>query len=203
MEKIKYSAHMTKTERKQWGAEHCKIRTELIIKLLESVEKGRPLVGAEIGVWKGDLVWSLLKHSSRIEKMYAVDPFSIYHAYGKVVKGWEQEQWDGVYQRVRLKLKSEFANRVELIRKRSDECLHLLPPLHFMELDSDHSYEQVKKDITNLERKVVPGGLFCGHDYYGDRWVEGVKRAVDEYVAANGRELKTDVDTWMWWWYVS
>ena len=50
-------------------------------------------------------------------------------------------------------------------------------------LDADHSYEAVKADIRAWLPKVKPGGLLAGDDYCYPG-TEGVKRAVDELIAA-------------------
>lgn len=50
--------------------------------------------------------------------------------------------------------------------------------LNFVFIDADHSYEGVKKDITNWYPKIKNGGYIGGHDYY--IW-GGVNKAVEEY----------------------
>ena len=115
---------------------------------------------------------------------------------------WGQAKWDDCYLRVTDKVKA-LGNRFELIRKRSWECADLLPELDFVELDGDHSYDGVWKDIECYEKKLVHGGLICGHDYYGKTyWIEGVYKAVNEYAEVHGRELHADKDAWTWWWFV-
>lgn len=48
----------------------------------------------------------------------------------------------------------------------------------FIYIDADHSYEGVKKDITNCLSKLKKGGFIGGHDYTYQLF--DVKKAVDE-----------------------
>lgn len=63
--------------------------------------------------------------------------------------------------------------------------------LDFVFIDADHSYDAVRDDILEWSKKVRPGGIVSGHDYYeNSRGLLGVVRAVDEYVNEHGYELK-------------
>ena len=79
-----------------------------------------------------------------------------------------------------------------------DAAKDILDGLDFVFIDADHSYDGCHADIEAWASKVRPGGLLCGHDYDNvdfPQW--GVKRAVDEFVAANGLELELgDNFTW-------
>ena len=58
-------------------------------------------------------------------------------------------------------------------------------------VDGDHSYEGVWGDIAAWWPRVRPGGILAGHDFdhpRDKRGVFGVRRAVDEFVAANSLE---------------
>ena len=46
-------------------------------------------------------------------------------------------------------------------------------------IDADHSYEAVKRDIQTWEKKLKPGGILSGHDYWPGSWPE-VRQAVNE-----------------------
>lgn len=75
---------------------------------------------------------------------------------------------------------------MEIVKEVPDESLD------FVFIDADHSYECVKEDICEWAKKVKIGGIVSGHDYFykPHRSVE-VLRAVDEYIAEHGYELKT------------
>lgn len=60
-------------------------------------------------------------------------------------------------------------------------------------IDGDHHYNAVKGDIRGWASKVVVGGIISFHDYKpterhlrGLPWLEGVKRAVDEWIKVEG-----------------
>jgi SAM-dependent methyltransferase len=54
--------------------------------------------------------------------------------------------------------------------------------LDFVFIDASHEYEDVKEDIKAWIKKVKPGGILAGHDYYVNTqdFFPGVKQAVDE-----------------------
>lgn len=63
----------------------------------------------------------------------------------------------------------------------------------FVYIDANHEYTQVLNDLRIWERKIRPGGVVSGHDYYDadtdhpdtSRRLQ-VKQAVDYYVKRNG-----------------
>lgn len=87
---------------------------------------------------------------------------------------------------------------VDFILKSSMEAVKDVPDesLDFVFIDACHIYEFVRDDIREWSKKVRPGGIVSGHDYYESRrGLIGVIRAVDEYVGDHGHELKlTDWD---------
>jgi hypothetical protein len=190
-------------KRREWSAVYYDNRASVILELLEKVKPREKLIGAEIGVWRGDLISLLLNREPRIRKMYGVDPYIVYMCEGRIARGWGQDRWDGTYKKV-VKGMEIFGDRFELVRERSDAGAKLLPKLDFVELDGDRVYEQAVRDISIYEKKVAKGGLLCGHGYCGiQRYIEGVKDAADWYAKEYGRELKVSEKAWMWWWYVS
>jgi len=60
-------------------------------------------------------------------------------------------------------------------------------------IDAAHDYDSVVKDITAWKSKVKPNGIFSGHDYPCDE----VKKAVDEYAAADGCEINQIGRVWI------
>jgi predicted O-methyltransferase YrrM len=73
-----------------------------------------------------------------------------------------------------------------VIKKNSVDAALDVPDksLDFVFIDADHKYGSVKKDLEAWTKKVRPGGIVSGHDYYifpsGNR---GVIDAVNEFVA--------------------
>lgn len=173
-------------------------RAQLIARLLREMRKEGEFVGVEIGVWKGDMIFSLLKEESRITKLYAIDPYRVFLAQWTK---WGEKEWDATYVKVCKKL-AVFGDRVTMIRAKSEECVGLIPLVDFIELDGLHSYDQIMTELELYEGKVVNGGFVCGHDFFGRTGhTRDVKVAVSDYAEKYGRELMTEkgnVD--MWWW---
>ncbi len=164
--------------------------------LLSKIPKDE-LIGAEIGVWKGDFICHLLEVEPRIKRMYAVDPY-----FPLFLPRTEnnRKNWNRNFEGVARKLAT--VGDIVMMRGRSEEVSDQVPSgLDFITIDGEHSYREVIQDLTLYEPKVTSGGLFCGHDYFG-RASEGVKQAVDEYVEKYGRNLHTIEENVMsWWWY--
>ncbi|MCI0534289.1 MAG: class I SAM-dependent methyltransferase [Verrucomicrobiales bacterium] len=73
--------------------------------------------------------------------------------------------------------------------------------LDFVFIDAEHTYDAVRQDIATWARKVRLGGIIAGHDYGGihnRRGVWGVNRAVDQYAAENGWQLRLAPGR-IWW----
>ena len=51
----------SKIKRVAWLAQHYKYRLDLIFRLLKEVPKEGGYVGAEVGIWKADFVFELLR----------------------------------------------------------------------------------------------------------------------------------------------
>ena len=56
--------------------------------------------------------------------------------------------------------------------------------LDFVYIDGDHSFDHAMLDLILWSRKVRPGGIVAGHDYYRFRGA-GVVNAVDAYTTAH------------------
>jgi ubiquinone/menaquinone biosynthesis C-methylase UbiE len=78
-----------------------------------------------------------------------------------------------------LRRTSEYPN-IKTIRLTSDSAVELLGDEIFdlIYIDGLHTYEQVKKDITNYKPLIKKGGAIAGHDYHPN-W-KGVIDAVNE-----------------------
>jgi predicted O-methyltransferase YrrM len=79
-----------------------------------------------------------------------------------------------------------------IIRKKSMDAVKDIADesLDFVYIDAGHDYQSVRDDVTEWTKKVKPGGIVAGDDYYvmksGNR---GVIDAVDEYTLAHGYAL--------------
>jgi uncharacterized Rossmann fold enzyme len=142
-------------------------------------------VGAEIGVFAGELSRKLLKRPDLC--LYLVDSWTSSHdpqyaSSGDFHAGLTQAQQDRYFQMTHHMV--YFAGpRAKIWRKTSKEAAKLIPDesLDFVFIDADHSYEGCKADIDAWLPKVKRGGLVAGHDYENTEFPKfGVKKAVDE-----------------------
>ena len=142
----------------------------------------KPIRGAEVGVWRGELSEALLTHLPKLT-LFMVDPWenliegtpTMLKKMNEVIAAREEaEARTGRLRRVIYQMTSLEASKDLLKQNQS---------FHFVFVDAVHLYEYVRDDLTAWLPLVKEGGLICGHDYngVGDRrcgW--GVKRAVDD-----------------------
>lgn len=170
------------------------LKKNLRCKFLTRVLEGQHLskdgwIVAEIGVWRGDLAYNMLRTEPRIKKYYAVDPYKVYDSfrYGCGRK-WKQERWDSFYEEILTRFEW-FNQRACFIREESVAAAPLIEePLDLVYIDAKHDYYAVKEDIGIWYRKVRKNGILAGHDYGYLRY-PGVQKAVDEFVKEKGKKL--------------
>lgn len=162
---------------------------EILARLPEADE----IKGAEIGVFGGDLSQRLLAAKPGLT-LHLVDSWGDYEPtleesgdFHATLTAEAQEQYfakttDAV---------SSFSGRAVIHRAKSVAAANTTPDgLDFVFIDADHSYDGCRSDIEAWARKLRPGGLLSGHDYDNVEFPQwGVKRAVDEFVAANDLTL--------------
>jgi hypothetical protein len=160
----------------------------------------RPIVGAEVGVFRGHTSEALLSEFPELS-LWMVDPWAPFAGESRFDKS---NQIDFDLSMEATMLWTEFAKRRRyVLRQASPNAAARFGDgsLDFVFIDGNHLYENVVADISAWWPKLRRGGLLTGHDYavYGDadgKW--GVKRAVDEFVSATDRELTRGCDgMWM------
>ena len=174
---------------------------------LLNVLKSRPqwmnrtrLRGAEVGVWEGLTSAALLNHLQHLE-LWMIDPWLPFKgACG--LDALDAAAFWRAKERARWWTQSHEDRRYMVEEASEDAALWFgNHSLDFVFLDGNHLYESIRQDIAWWWPKVAPGGLLMGHDYgvYGDadgRW--GVRRAVDEFAAREGRKVSVGMDG-VWW----
>lgn len=142
-------------------------------------------IGAEIGVFAGDLSGRLLERKDLT--LYLVDSWSAQHseaykASGDFHAGLTQDKQERFYDMTRHTVK--FAGeRAKIIRDDSQRAAQTIADasLDFVFIDADHSYEGCKGDIEAWLPKIRKGGFISGHDYENPEFPAwGVKKAVEE-----------------------
>ena len=126
------------------------------------------LVMAEIGCFGGESTEMFLQ-SGKIDKLYAVDPWSQKYTRKCSMKEVEQA-FDAV--------QSHYPDKVVKLKGTINDVMDKLPELDFAYIDGDHSYEAVKNDIEKVLKKLKYRGFISGHDF-GIKKI-GVEQAVKE-----------------------
>lgn len=160
---------------------------------------GENLIGAEIGVYKGEHAESLLENAS-IRRLYLIDPYELYEEYeeGKSHYGVDQDSLEIAEEEARRRFKN-YSDRIVWVKKKSGEALENIPDkLDFVYIDGNHQYESIKEDIKNYYLKVREGGILGGHDMYNGFCHEhnGVIKAVTEFVVNEGVQLHIELPDW-------
>jgi hypothetical protein len=153
------------------------------------VPRDYPIIGVEVGVWRGKMSAELLRRLPRLF-LIMVDRWCVppegdsYLGSGARISGYDQEAYDEAYQRT-LAVTLFASDRRRIMRVESGTAAAQLAleekRFAFVFIDGDHSYLGVKRDVALWRGLVEPGGLLCGHDYSSSPAKRGeVKRAVDE-----------------------
>ena len=163
----------------------------------EKFIKGTDLVGAEIGVYKGEHAVSMIKRINP-KRLYLVDGYKLYDNYedGKRHYGIDQDDLETA-EKIADKINYDCIERIK--ESSEDATRKIKEPLDFVYIDAEHSYDAVKKDIALWYPKVKKGGVIGGHDFDNGIVDEhsGVVQAVIEFVNAN--KLKLYVGYPDWW----
>jgi len=139
-------------------------------------------VGAEVGVLTGNFTEEFCKAGL---KMSAIDPWLMFYDY-QHPRG--QKRLDQQYEQTKKTLEPYGAN---IIRKISMDAVEEFPlnSLDFVYIDGNHHFRYVAEDIVEWTRRVRPGGIVCGHDFFystkkGEN-AQQVRWVVEAYVAAH------------------
>ncbi len=149
------------------------------------------LKGAEIGVQKGKFAEVLCRAISELS-LTAVDPWREYGQDEYVLS--DEDHAEGEAQaRARLA-----AYDVTFKTEPSAVAVQTISPesLDFVYIDGNHTFDYVMHDLIEWSKRVRPGGIVAGHDYY--EWNQGqtpeqaggVVAAVQAYTTAHA------IDPW-------
>lgn len=135
--------------------------------------------GVEIGIEEGVFSEELCQAIPGL-KLHCVDPWKAYRGYRIHVS---QEKLDGFYATTQARL-AKYNCRI--LRKFSMEAVGGFRDnsLDFVYLDGNHDYQNVVNDLAEWSKKVRPGGIIAGHDYYKpkNQCYNHVTYAVDGFV---------------------
>lgn len=151
-------------------------------------------IGIEVGVAFGGHAEAILDNSP-LELLVGVDSYQHRPGYADMMN-LPQEDFENLFWYAIGRL-SRFGGRYAHVRTPSAEApQHISFAADFIYLDAEHSYEAVARDIDVWSGKVRPGGVLAGHDYTPE--FDGVRRAVDQFVARRGLELHIEPSA-IWW----
>lgn len=160
---------------------------------------------AEVGVCRGEFSYVLM--STWPGRLFMVDAWRHYDDPNyRDVANAQQEEHELNLQRAQL-VAQHFGQRAQIIRGDSFEIAKQFPDkfLDVVYLDSNHTYEHVKKELEAWAPKVREGGAIAGHDFLDAELPDGsfgVKRAVLEFFNNRMPNLLTTEAYPTWVYYV-
>lgn len=151
--------------------------------------------GIEIGVQTGAFSQQILSLWKNCSKLYLMDCWQEQQNYddGANVESRIQDQ---LYRQVVRMFETN--KKVEIIKDFTPQGASRFKDNYFSFIyhDANHSYEALKKDLEVWWPKLLPGGIYAGHDYgmdghwdsFGIKGDFGVTKAVTEF--AQEKKLK-------------
>jgi len=152
--------------------------------ILSMVDITAPIVGAEIGVWKGLLSQQLLYNLPNLT-LYMVDLWQPIipkdHDYSDIMCNTSIAEFETIYQDV-TKLSEPFSSRAIIRRDDSVSVAATCDDdyFDFVFIDAEHSEAALTLDIAAWYPKVKSGGWLGGHDYEHPDF-PGVTKAVNTF----------------------
>lgn len=139
--------------------------------LADRLPKDRRIVGAEVGVWRGDMASRMLRLLPRltlilVDRWQAPPAGDSYHQGSTRIARMPQADFDAALDHARLVV-APYTDRVHWLIGDSSGMAGAVDDasLDFAFIDADHSYAGCRRDIEAWLPKVKRGGLLGGHDY--------------------------------------
>ena len=168
---------------------------------------GDNLVGAEIGVWKGDAFLTMLHNCPNIKTLHGVDFYEPYNDYlspgvynaNEPSVVYDKKDIDFIklvcYHRLEY---SGHKDKIRFHEMDSNEAAEYIDDdsLDFIFLDAYLTGQQAKNDLDVWYPKVKDGGIFAGHDWD----CIDVQIAVNRFRENNNikKLMSTYDNTWVW-----
>lgn len=153
----------------------------------------RGVVGAEVGVFQGELSGRLLSTTPSVKLLHLVDTWGVndYLTSRREYAGWDESMWRVAKQKALDQVK-DFEGRyvvhhctsVEASRKLEDESLD------FVFIDADHAYQCALEDCQVWWPKLKHGGALFAHDYGKLSHHRGVTPAIDKFAETIGEKVQ-------------
>jgi hypothetical protein len=125
---------------------------------------GEQLIGAEIGVWRGENALSILQNSD-MYLLYLIDPYESYNEYNKNEIAEHQNMvLNEAYAKNLLK---PHKDDIVWVKQRAAGAHNYIPnDLDFVYIDGNHKKEFVEEELALYYPKVRKGGIVAGHDFH-------------------------------------
>ena len=158
------------------------------LRLLEKMPKGGRC--AEIGVWNGGFSGAILEVTEP-EELTLIDPWDLLSDQGEAEwthkKHQDHDEMTKMFDHVTARYQS--LENVSIRKGFSADVLNSFPDDYFdwIYIDGNHLYDFVRKDLALGFRKVKPGGMIAGDDFFWKR--DGrmhVREAVLDEMRAQG-----------------
>jgi hypothetical protein len=134
--------------------------------------KQESLVGAEVGVLKGENIYTLLELCPKISKIYGIDLYKEHKDYDTVRT---QDDMDK-YEEIAKENLKDFSDRFVLIKQDSSEAAkEITEELDFVLIDGDHSKEGIEADLEAYYPLIKSGGYVFIHDTNAISVMDGIK----------------------------
>lgn len=133
-------------------------RHSLVKGIVENIENG---IFVEIGTHNGDFADHILR-CSKNSKLYCIDPYISYSDYDDAINN---TVGDSTYNATYSRLTSKYGDRVQMIRKFSEDAVKDVPDtIDFLYIDGNHQYKYVRKDLELYYPKVKMNRYIVGDD---------------------------------------
>jgi len=136
-----------------------------------------PIIGIEVGVYRGHNAINILETVKGIKCLFLVDPY--YYNFPNE-KSNMNNQYPSKYldeaKKIAYDNLSPYSDLVHLIYAPFNRKLIFPDKIDFIYIDGDHSYQSVLSDIQLSLELVRDGGIIGGHDF----GLASVRKAVDE-----------------------
>jgi hypothetical protein len=149
----------------------------------------KPLIGVEVGVWRGDHAKQMLELLN-FKHLYLIDSYLSFAEGDFVFSTTNAENNFKIAKQTVAKF-----SQVEFLKMLSaDGANKIQNNLDFVYIDADHTYHGVKSDLETWYSKVCVGGIFGGHDFSVD--FQSVVRAVVNFAYEHNAKLYFKSPDW-------
>lgn len=165
--------------------------------IIKRLPKNTPIIGAEIGVYKGSLSKILLERLPNLQ-LHMIDRWKAYSVEeitenDKSSMSLRKQETFVNAKKLAIRVSKKYRGRANIIHLDSQTAAIKFEDkiFDFIFIDADHSYAAVYNDISEWLPKVKLGGWICGHDYHR----QSVYNAVHEWFPSVNVEDDEDT-TW-------